>query len=306
MLGYRHGFHAGNAADVLKHMVLVFCLDYLVRKEKPVLCVDTHAGAGLYPLDTGFAAKNREWEAGIGRLSGPARERLETLPAMLRRYAQITGAAAAGDAAGGADGAGRGLSMPAYPGSPEIIRRLLRPRDRACFFELHPADFGLLAELMRGDRRVRVTRQDGLAGLKALLPPAPRRGLVFIDPPYELKDDYIRVPETLAGALRRFSGGTYITWYPLLYESFRGAAFVREGAEEFPERLMGLYEGNRCRLELRAADGPRENGRGMYGSGLVIYNPPWTLRAALEESLAFLSRLPGGEAEKQTLDWIVS
>ncbi|MDR1587401.1 MAG: 23S rRNA (adenine(2030)-N(6))-methyltransferase RlmJ [Treponema sp.] len=313
MLSYRHGFHAGNAADVLKHTVLIFCLDYLLQKEKPVLCIDTHAGAGLYPLDTGFAAKNCEWEKGIGQFCGltpdGAAERCgraagaisqprlrQAPPGMIRRYLEIAGIH------------GVSPAMTPYPGSPEIIRRLLRPGDRACFFELHPADFGLLAELMRSDGRIKVTREDGLAGLKALLPPPSRRGLVFIDPSYEVKDDYIRVPETLAGALRRFPGGIYITWYPLLRESPlpRGAAFIRSSAEEFPEKLMGLYGGNRCRLELYAA-GLRQaenSPRGMYGNGLVIYNPPWTLKAALKESLAFLSCLPGSETEKQILDWI--
>ena len=305
MLGYRHAFHAGNPADVLKHSALIFCLEYLTRKETPLLCVDTHAGRGMYRLDEGFAAKNREWERGAGRL----RRFRGTMPALLESWrvfvrAGGTGVAAKDTAAtdgaaadGGAMAADDGALW--YPGSPEIFRRLLREQDRVCCFELHPSDFAALDEGFRHDRRFRIDRQDGFKGLITLLPPPSRRGLVFIDPSYEMKEDFDRLPECLSGALRRFSTGTYLVWYPLL------SAYPK--SLRLPEGLMELYGGNRLRVELytgaaRPEDGgtsPGQGGRsprGMYGSGLVIYNPPWTLGPALEEALPFLAEGPeGGE-----------
>jgi 23S rRNA (adenine2030-N6)-methyltransferase len=271
MLSYRHGFHAGNAADVLKHAVLVFCLEYLTQKEKPLLCVDTHAGAGMYQLDEGFSAQKREWEKGIGRL----RTFAGALPPMLQRYLQMCGAASGGSA---------------YPGSPLIMSTLLRPVDRLVCFELHAADFALCRENLPN---AEVYQNDGFGGLKGLLPPQSRRGLVLVDPPYEVKDDYRLVQETAAMALKKFSSGVYIIWYPLLrYAPFCGG----DAAESFPARLMELYDGNRCRMELYTAraDSPPENSpRGMYGSGLVVYNPPWTLKAALGETLPVLAAALG-------------
>jgi 23S rRNA (adenine2030-N6)-methyltransferase len=276
MLSYRHGFHAGNAADVQKHSVLLFCLEYLKQKEKPFLCIDTHSGAGLYAL-SGYAAKNREWEGGIGRL----RAAEITLPGMLENYRRLIAA-----------------DPLKYPGSPEIIRRLIRPRDRAVCFELHPEELRLLSGHLGNDRRFSVRGEDGLAGLKGLLPPASRRGLVLIDPSYEEKTDYTKVPEILNDALRRFSAGVYIVWYPLLAR--------HEEAGQFPEKLLGLSTGNRCLAELYTApqNRPPENSpRGMYGSGLVIFNPPWTLRGALEETLPVLAARLGTGKNGWKLRW---
>jgi 23S rRNA (adenine2030-N6)-methyltransferase len=289
MLSYRHGFHAGNAADVLKHTVLAFCLDYLTRKDKPLLCVDTHAGAGSYPLADGFSALKREWKQGLGKLlrAGTA------LPSPLRRYLELCGA----DTGSGVCAI---AAPPAYPGSPLIMARLLRPADRLVCFELHGADYAACASLLQDRAEVRcrteVRREDGFSGLMSLLPPPSRRGLVLIDPPYELKDDYGRVIETAARALRRFSGGTYIIWYPLHRNPPPGCG----AGEALPARLMELYAGNRCRVELYTASPespPSNSPRGMYGSGLVIYNPPWTLRPALEECLPVLGSLLGTGAD---------
>jgi 23S rRNA (adenine2030-N6)-methyltransferase len=269
MLSYRHAFHAGNGADVFKHSVLLYCLDYLGRKEAPLLAVDTHAGAGSYVLTEGYAAQNREWERGVARLL----ER-ETLPSLLARYATLVRDALAGE--------GR------YPGSPALIQRLLRPQDRGACFELHPADFKLLADMLRADRRFRVAREDGLGGLKALLPPPGRRGCVFVDPSYELRGDYKAVPEKLSGALSRFSTGVYIVWYPLL-KPRQGESALWEALRE---TLLGLRRGNRFALELFSPGGGME--KRMFGSGLAIYNPPFMLREALEESLPALAEILGG------------
>lgn len=290
MLSYRHAFHAGNAADVLKHTALVFCLEYLREKEKPLLCVDTHAGAGRYVLGEGFAAQNREWEAGIGRLLAIAGESgAEKLPATLRRYLQLC--------AHGATAAGSAPSV--YPGSPEIMARLLRPGDRLVCFELHPSDYTACAQTLADSatgKRAEVRREDGLAGLKSLLPPPGRRGLVLIDPSYELKEEYERVIETAGQALRRFPTGTYLIWYPLLRDS---------PAADFPQRLTALHQGNHCRVELYTASGSRAAAnapRRMYGSGLAIYNPPWTLHAALAESLPLMSEAVGSGSDGWTIE----
>jgi 23S rRNA (adenine2030-N6)-methyltransferase len=287
MLGYRHAFHAGSPADCLKHAVLIFCLEYLSQKEKPFFCVDTHAGAGVYALHEGFADQNREWEKGIEKLKTQDRA---VLPAMLSRYLEITAnLQIAGPEAGGI-----------YPGSPEIIRRMIRGRDKAVCFELHPADFVLLNGLLGKDRRFTIRNEDGLAGLPGLLPPPSHRGLILIDPSYEVKDDYHVLPEILSRSFKRFSTGTYIIWYPLLRDS---------PAPEFQEELMNLSikdfggPSSSCRAELYTApkDMNIENSpRGMYGSGLVIRNPPWTLKAALEESLPYLAKIFSGDWK---LEW---
>jgi 23S rRNA (adenine2030-N6)-methyltransferase len=278
MLSYRHGFHAGNPADVLKHTILVFCLQYFKQKEKPFLYIDTHSGGGFYPLNSGSGAKNREWEWGIGRLPAPD----TPLPAMLKNYQQLMSEDSCN-----------------YPGSPEISRKLLRAQDRAVCFELHPEDLRILNGLFRNDRRFVIRGEDGLAGLKSLLPPLHRRGLVLIDPSYEEKNDYTKVPEILTDALRRFPTGTYLIWYPLL---------LRHGAsEQFPETLLELFPaGSRCKTELYTAprNQPPENSpRGMYGSGMVILNPPWTLRGALEETLPVLAVRLGVGKDSWKLRW---
>jgi 23S rRNA (adenine2030-N6)-methyltransferase len=306
MLSYRHGFHAGNPADVLKHAVLAFCLDYLVQKEKPVFCADTHAGAGSYPLLGGFAAKNREWEQGIAKLPdgrGP-------LPAMLRRYRELAafpGGLGGSEAPGSSPAAragGEEARPYAYPGSPALMARLLRPRDRGLCFELHPGDFAALSRFLEDDRRFSLRQEDGFAGLKSFLPPPSRRGLVFIDPSYELKEDYTRLEETLREALRRFSTGVYIVWYPLLGDDPRPDTGGSPGAT-LGASLLELYRGNRCGIEFYTAlsGKHRDNSpRGFYGSGLVIYNPPWPLEGALRESLPFLGKTMGTGPEGWRLD----
>jgi 23S rRNA (adenine2030-N6)-methyltransferase len=284
VLSYRHEFHAGNAADVLKHEVLIFCLDYLRQKEKAFLCVDTHAGAGLYLLDG--KPDNREWKRGLGKLLPLLRE-TDKIPAMTARYLETS-----------ADGGQAGVPG-CYRGSPLIMERLLRKQDRLVCFELHPEDFKTLERVMGS--RAEVRREDGPGGLKALLPPPSRRGLVLIDPPWEEKDEYRSIPMAAAGALKRFPEGIYIIWYPLLARPKNPSP----PGLGLSETLLGNYDGRRCRAELYTASRkqPAENSpRGMYGSGLVIYNPPWTLRPALEETLPFLASVLGSPGDFR-LDW---
>ncbi|QQO11118.1 23S rRNA (adenine(2030)-N(6))-methyltransferase RlmJ [Breznakiella homolactica] len=267
MLSYRHAFHAGNAGDVLKHSVLGFCLSYLGKKDKPYTYIDTHAGAGGYSLNRGFAAKNREWEAGIARIT--ADETVRACP-LFGPYFSVLG-----------------RDFPDndwYPGSPLIAQTLLRGQDEAFCFELHRADFTLLQENLGKDRRFHPRNEDGLGALKGLLPPRSGRGCVFIDPSYEMKTDYEQIPQALAMGIRRFPAGVYIIWFPLLN---------RREAREFPAVLMELYQGNRCCVTLQTSPVPPSE-RGMYGSGLAVFNPPWVLKEALEESLPALAAALGG------------
>jgi 23S rRNA (adenine2030-N6)-methyltransferase len=285
MLSYRHAFHAGGPADCLKHGVLVFCLDYLTRKEKPFFCVDTHAGAGLYLLYEG--TQNREWEQGFGRLLGEEKP----LSGLLRHYLELVTDTVSRNSTTDSTDKDEKKVTDTYPGSPEIIRRMLRPHDKALCFELHPADFTALSSLMGGERRFTVRKEDGLAGLLGLLPPPSRRGLFLIDPSYEVKEDYRTLPEILGQAFRRFSTGTYIIWYPLLRDS---------PAPELPGELEALCGDGAgcCRAEIYTAQEdrlPENSPRGMYGSGLMIRNPPWTLKAALEESLPQLAGIFSGD-----------
>ena len=225
MLSYRHGFHAGNHADVLKHVVLVQLIEHLLRKDKALWVIDTHAGAGAYSLEAGYAARNAEFANGIGRLW-----KRQDLPAPVRDYlAQVRAA--------NPDGVLR-----QYPGSPQIALQMLRPQDRLRCFELHSTDSKALQEHFRAaGRRVAVVAGDGFAALKSVLPPPSRRGLVLIDPSYELAEHYRDVRTAMRDALQRFATGTYAVWYPLLQ---------RREAENLPQELQRIAPGDWLRVSL--------------------------------------------------------
>jgi 23S rRNA (adenine2030-N6)-methyltransferase len=276
MLSYRHAFHAGNHADVLKHAVLAAMLDYYNQKDKPYWVIDTHAGAGCYQLDTGFAAKNAEYETGIARLWAR-----DDLPEMLRRYVDLVQDT-------NDDGAHK-----LYPGSPLIAWKLLRPEDKLRLFELHPADVKLLQQTFeRGGRRVQIQQADGFTGLKALLPPPTRRALVLIDPPYEVKEDYRHVVTALKDALQRFATGTYAVWYPRLQ---RGE--IRIMLDQL--KKLPAQDWLHVALDVHA---PSPDGFGMHGSGLFILNPPWTLHAELQAVMPWLVSALGEEGASYTLE----
>jgi len=264
MLSYRHAFHAGNHADILKHFVLHQLLQYLNQKDKPYWYIDTHAGAGVYALDQGYAAKNAEYENGIARLWS----RNDLPPELADFVALVRGL--------NPDGA-----MKLYPGSPWVARRILRPDDRLRLFELHPSDYKLLQENFQdAGRRARIEQADGFAGLKALLPPPPRRALVLIDPPYEEKQDYQRVPAALEDALKRFETGTYAIWYPILQ---------RPELHQFIDKLKRLPARSWLHASLTVHT-PAADGFGMHGSGMFVLNPPWTLQAILNKTMPWLSQ----------------
>lgn len=266
MLSYRHVFHAGNHADVLKHAVLLAVLAYLNQKEKPYWVIDTHAGAGGYRFDAGRAKTHAEYEEGIGRLWNRS-----DLPPLLADYV----AAVRVDNADG--------HLKRYPGSPLLALRAMRPADRLRLFELHPADVKLLAEAIiavaqDAQKRVAIRQEDGFEALKALLPPPPRRGLIVIDPAYENKNDYARVLTALKEGLQRFPTGTYLVWYPLLQKN---------ESIQLPGKLKKLApDWLNATLTVKA---PSPDGMGMHGSGVFLINPPWTLAAALKETLPWLA-----------------
>lgn len=262
MLSYRHAFHAGNHADVLKHFVLVELIHYLNRKDKPYLFVDTHAGAGRYALDSEQARKNGEFRGGIGRLWTRT-----DLPAPLDRYLQAV------------RDFNREKRLRFYPGSPALAAALTRGCDRLRLFELHPTDFGFLQKAFPAtDKRIVAAREDGFAALKVLLPPPERRALVLVDPPYELRGDYRTLCETISGAMRRFAGGTYMLWYPRLQQT---------DSKRLVDRLARLEAPTWLNVWLDVAR-PSRDGFGMHGSGLYIVNPPWTLPEVLAEAMPLL------------------
>ena len=263
MLSYRHGYHAGNHADVLKHLVLVQLIRLLTRKDKALWVIDTHAGAGGYALDAPYATKRREFAGGIGALwSAPK------LPAPLAEYVEQVRLV-------NPDG-----ELRTYPGSPQIALQLLRPQDRLRCFELHSTDAkALQAHFDGAGRQVAVVAGDGLAGMKALLPPPSRRGLVLIDPSYELKEHYRDVRTAMRDALQRFATGTYAVWYPQL---------PRREAEQLPQELQRLAPGDWLRVSL-SITAPSEEGFGMHGSGVFVFNPPWNLEAPLRVAMPALA-----------------
>jgi 23S rRNA (adenine2030-N6)-methyltransferase len=265
VLSYRHAFHAGNHADVLKHLILIRIIRHLGDKPASFWIIDSHAGAGRYALESKEAAKLGEYRDGIGRLW-----QAKDLPPAAADYVDLVRQL-------NPDG-----QLRHYPGSPWLASRLLRAGDRLRLFERHSSDVKLLqACFADAGRRIMVTAGDGFAGLKALLPPPPRRGLALIDPSYETRDDYAQVVKSLEDAVKRFSTGIYALWYPLL---------KKPEAQKLPARLKALSPANwlHATLHIRA---PAKDGLGLYGSGMFIINPPWTLKQTLAATLPSLTAL---------------
>ncbi|NHC05665.1 23S rRNA (adenine(2030)-N(6))-methyltransferase RlmJ [Azonexus fungiphilus] len=277
MLSYRHAYHAGNHADVLKHLILLQIAQYLGEKPAPFWIIDTHAGAGRYALDSAHASKLAEWRDGVGRLWNAT-----SLPPAAVDYLDFVKML-------NPDG-----QLRHYPGSPWLARQLLRESDRLRLYEMHSSDGKLLQECFRGaGRQVAITEGDGFAGLKAILPPPPRRALVLIDPSYETKADYANVIKALQEAMKRFPTGTYALWYPLL---------LKPESRQLPDRLkrLGVPNWLNATLEVKA---PPRDGFGMYGSGMFVINPPWTLEKTLHETLpALATLLAQGPGARHTLE----
>jgi 23S rRNA (adenine2030-N6)-methyltransferase len=270
-MNYRHAYHAGNFADVLKHVVLALVIEHLKRKPAPFRIVDTHAGRGRYSLDTEEARKTGEWEGGIGRLLGSGAEPLPApIAALLAPYLDAVRA----------ENNGEGLRI--YPGSPLIARRLMRADDALVANELHPEEYTQLKAAVGRDRRVKVLALDGWLALKAQLPPKERRGIVLIDPPFEEPRELERMADGLAEGLRRFATGVYVAWYPIK-DPKPVVRFLRKVAEAAGPKLL------RAEVLLRR---PFDSER-LNGCGLVIANPPHNLHRDLGILLPEIARRVG-------------
>ena len=281
-MNYRHAYHAGNFADVLKHVLLMMLIEHLKKKSAPFFYLDTHAGRGLYDLSEAQAQRSGEYKSGIGRvLDAPAAQ----LPAEVSAYAQLV-----------RQSAGKGHSaITAYPGSPLIVARLRRPHDRLVLMETLPKEAAALKAALGRGRLVSVLESDGYAALKAHLPPRENRGLVLIDPPYESDLEFDRVLAGLELAHERWPTGTYCIWYPLTDRA--GPVRFHRGLER-----SGIRKVLGVQLNVLPADAQV----GMAGAGLVIVNPPWMLDERLKELLPQLHKVLSPEGLGGTsVDWIV-
>ncbi|HHT7856305.1 23S rRNA (adenine(2030)-N(6))-methyltransferase RlmJ [Pasteurella multocida] len=278
MLSYRHSFHAGNHADVLKHLVLMLIIENLQQKEKGFYYLDTHAGVGHYRLFSEEAEKNAEFEQGIARLW-----QRDDLPEKVARYIKLIKQVNYG-----------GKALRYYAGSPLIAAKMLRPQDRALLTELHPSDYPLLRNNFKEFDNVTTKRDNGFQQLKATLPPKERRGLVLIDPPYELKEDYDLVVNAIEEGYKRFATGIYAIWYPVV---------LRQQTKRI---LKGLEKtGIRKILQIELAVRPDSDQRGMTASGMIVINPPWTLTQQMQNILPYLTNVlvPEGTGS-WTVKWI--
>lgn len=263
MLSYRHAFHAGNFADVLKHLVLCRVLAYLTQKPGALCYIDTHAGAGGYDLTSAPALKTGEYQHGIE----PVWQR-DDLPASIATYRELVARF------------NPEARLKYYPGSPWFAQQLLRPQDRLELCELHSTEFPLLQQHFARDRRVHCHFEDGLEKSLALVPPREKRGLVLIDPSYEVKDDYRRAVKRIQELHKRFATGVYALWYPVIDQ--HRVVSMEAGLRKSGIPRIDLYE-------INIHSGRQQ--RGMTGAGMVVINPPWRLRGEINEALAFLAPL---------------
>jgi 23S rRNA (adenine2030-N6)-methyltransferase len=268
MLAYRHAFHAGNHADVLKHLVFTQVLRYMAQKDKPYTLIDTHAGAGGYGLDSNHARKHAEYDDGIGRLYGRT-----DLPEALADYVALVRAFNP-----------QPERLMRYPGSPALAQMLLRPDDRLRLYELHSTDHPLLQATVESRRETAVMNSDGFAALKADLPPPSRRAVVLMDPSYEIKTDYAKVVTAVREGLQRFNDAVILVWYPQIQ---------RLEPKEMVDRLKATADAQAKRGWLHArltVAPPSPDGFGMLGSGMLVINPPFVLHEMLRQTLPVLQR----------------
>jgi 23S rRNA (adenine2030-N6)-methyltransferase len=277
MFSYRHAFHAGSHADILKHLILIHLVEYLQEKPGALTIVDTHAGAGIYSLVDGFATISKEANEGIFRLAKFAQT--NSLSPGLTNYLQCIQAENSVD------------EITIYPGSPCLLAGLLRPQDRLKLFELHPKEIDILRHNMselKQAKQIDIYAEDSFARLKGLMPPPSRRGLVLIDPSYEDKQDYRYLETALEEALQRFATGCYAIWYPSL---------SRRESAALPDRMKKIAASHKrswLHAELRVENAPKE--RRLQASGMFIINPPWTLEKQLAESLPILVKALGQDS----------
>jgi 23S rRNA (adenine2030-N6)-methyltransferase len=280
-MNYRHAFHAGNHGDVLKHVVLARVLTYMTSKDGPMAMLDAHAGIGRYDLTSMEALKTGEWRGGIGALL--QNEPPVAVKPLLKPYL---------DCVRDMNGAG---VLQHYPGSPEIAQRLLRAKDRLVLNELHPQDFETLSTLYGSQPHVRVMSDDAVTAVKAALPFPERRGVVLVDPAFEVTNETERVALLVRQGLRRMLQTCFIIWYPVTTQSF---------ADAFCAALT--FEGAKSVLQAELLVRPANEDGGLAGSGVVVVNPPWVLHDELHVIMPFLQQsLQQGQGGKATLRWLV-
>ncbi|MDW6018545.1 23S rRNA (adenine(2030)-N(6))-methyltransferase RlmJ [Vibrio plantisponsor] len=277
MLSYRHSFHAGNHADVVKHIVQSLILNALQQKDKPFVYHDTHSGVGRYDLTHEWSEKTGEYKQGIARIW-----QQYNVPEDIQSYLDAIKVLNQGD------------ELRYYPGSPRVARAHLRPQDRMVLTELHPSDYPLLEQEFDRDRQVSIYKEDGFQRLKASLPPQERRGLVLIDPPYELAKEYRDVVNAIAQSYKRWATGIYAIWYPVVN---------RCDIEDMIEGLENLGITKILQIELGVS--PDTNERGMTASGMIVINPPWKLESQMKEILPFLKQAIAPATGHYKVEWIV-
>lgn len=263
MLSYRHSFHAGNYADVLKHIVLIELLEYITKKDGGFDYIDTHAGAGMYDLRGQHATKLQEYQQGIAKLKREDWPELTTYFDILAKHNTSAGLAF-------------------YPGSPMITMHFLRGQDRSWLYELHPKDAEMLVNNIGRIKRARIMHQDGFKGLLSLLPPVSRRAVVLIDPSYEVKTDYNHVVDVLIEAYTKFPTGTYALWYPVVDRTHIDTMqrrLVKSGIKKIEQFELGVTQD--------------QFGTGMTASGMIVINPPWTLHDKMSTLLPKLTSVLG-------------
>lgn len=277
-MNYRHAFHAGNHTEVFKHSVLIAILQHLCLKPNSFAAIDTHAGVGRYDLRSVKAARTGEAAAGIVRLLGR-----DVVAA--RQYLDLVLLGSKGE-------------LLQYPGSPEIIRRMMRAQDRLIACELHPEDFQALKENFAGDHRVAVHHRDGYTAVRGFVPPIERRGLVFLDPPFELKDEAERLAQAIADGIQRWPTGIFVAWYPIKggqTGNHIGNKLISElKLNKIPNCLSARF------IPLARADGV------LSGSGLIICNPPWNLDRTVRSLCAELMSFIGGVDGRWSVEWLSS
>jgi 23S rRNA (adenine2030-N6)-methyltransferase len=280
-MNYRHAFHAGNFADVVKHIIVTRIVEYLKLKQAAFRVIDTHAGRGRYDLASDEAQRSPEWREGIQRLFNKG------LPDAAKDLIQPYLDAVRSENA-------RGNALKVYPGSPLIVRKLLRPHDRLSAIELHPEDAQALAAEFAGDIQTRVIELDGWLALGAHVPPKEKRGLVLVDPPFEEDGEFERLVEGLLKAHRRWEGGTYALWYPIKQPRDVNAFVTALKASAIPKVL-------RTELMLRNPSVPPR----LYGTGMIVVNPPYTLESDLKVLLPALAELLADQGRgRWTVEWI--
>ncbi|KAB2691306.1 MULTISPECIES: 23S rRNA (adenine(2030)-N(6))-methyltransferase RlmJ [Brucella] len=285
-MNYRHAYHAGNFADVVKHVILSRIVEYLKRKDQAFRVIDTHAGIGLYDLRGTEAGKTSEWTGGISRVFDAVEknEIPEAAIELLQPYLDVVRAV------------NNGKELRHYPGSPLLTRHLLRKQDRLSALELHPQDAKKLTKLFDGDYQARVIELDGWLSLGAHMPPKEKRGLVLVDPPFEIEGEFDRLVDGLVKAYKRFPGGTYALWYPVK---------DRKETERFSKRLRETEIPKIMRIEL-AIRAPSLEPR-LDGTGMIVVNPPYTLESEMQTLLPCLTKLLSEEKGSNfSIQWIRS